>query len=87
MPCAWSFIALGLMLMGIIMPLMYATFGKDLGSFVETIPLLAQFSNFGGGDLFSLTGMVAMGFAHPFTLAAHGHHGGRLPGSGHRRRT
>ncbi len=62
------FIALGLMLMGIIMPLMYATFGKDLGSFVETIPLLAQFSNFGGGDLFSLTGMVAMGFAHPFTL-------------------
>ncbi len=61
-------IVLGLMLMGIIMPLMYATFGKDLGSFVENIPLLAQFSNFGGGDLFTLTGMVAMGFAHPFTL-------------------
>ncbi len=61
-------IAMGLALMGIVMPLMYATFGKDLGSFVETVPLLAQFSNFGGGDLFSLTGMVAMGFAHPFTL-------------------
>ncbi len=61
-------IALGLMLMGIVMPLMYATFGKDLDSFVQTIPLFAQFSNFGGGDLFTLTGMVAMGFAHPFTL-------------------
>ena len=61
-------IAAGLALMGIIMPVMYAAFGQEVGEFVELVPLLAQFSNFGGGDLFSLTGTVAMGFSHPFTL-------------------
>lgn len=61
-------IAAGLMLMGIIMPVMYAAFGQEVGEFVESVPLLAQFSNFGGGDLFTLTGAVATGFAHPFTL-------------------
>ena len=61
-------IAAGLVLMGVVMPVMYAAFGQEVGEFVESVPLLAQFSNFGGGDLFSLTGAVAMGFSHPFTL-------------------
>jgi ABC-2 type transport system permease protein len=61
-------IAVGLMLMGILMPVMYAAFGQEVGAFVESVPLLSQFSEFGGGDLFSLEGAVAMGFSHPFTL-------------------
>jgi ABC-2 type transport system permease protein len=61
-------IGAGLMLMGVIMPVMYAAFGQEVGQFVETVPLLSQFANFGGGDLFSLSGSIAMGFSHPFTL-------------------
>jgi ABC-2 type transport system permease protein len=61
-------IAGGLVLMGILMPVMYAAFGQEVGAFVESVPLLSQFSNFGGGDLFSLQGTIAMGFSHPFTL-------------------
>ncbi|MFO7531523.1 MAG: ABC transporter permease subunit [Candidatus Limnocylindrales bacterium] len=61
-------IAGGLVLMGILMPVMYAAFGQEVGAFVESVPLLSRFSSFGGGDLFSLQGTIAMGFSHPFTL-------------------
>lgn len=61
-------IGAGLVLMGVIMPVMFKAFGQEVGAFVESVPLLRQFSNFGGGDLFSLTGSVALGFTHPFTL-------------------
>jgi hypothetical protein len=30
--------------------------------------LLSQFAQFGGGDIFSLAGTIALGFVHPFTL-------------------
>lgn len=61
-------ISAGLILMGVIMPVMYAAFGQEVGEFVESVPLLSQFANFGGGDLFSLSGSLALGFTHPFTL-------------------
>ena len=61
-------IGAGMVLMGVIMPVMFAAFGEEVGQFVESVPLLSQFSSFGGGDLFSVTGSVAMGFSHPFTL-------------------
>ncbi len=61
-------IGAGLVLIGAIMPVMYKAFGQELGRYVQSIPLFAQFANFGGGDLFSLPGTVAMGLAHPFTL-------------------
>jgi ABC-2 type transport system permease protein len=61
-------IAAGLVLMGVIMPVMYAAFGQEVGEFVESVPLLSRFSEFGGGDLFSLNGTLATGFSHPFTL-------------------
>ena len=45
------------------------TFGKTIErrSFSGN-PLFEQFSQFGGGDLFSLRGAIAIGFIHPFTL-------------------
>jgi ABC-2 type transport system permease protein len=58
----------GLLVWGAVLPLMYATFGKDVGEFVRSNPLFEQFSQFGGGDLFSLHGAMALGFVHPFTL-------------------
>lgn len=61
-------IAAGLALMGVLMPVMYAAFGQEVGRFVESVPLLSQFADFGGGDIFSLVGSVALAFTHPFTL-------------------
>lgn len=61
-------IAAGLVLMGVIMPVMYAAFGQEVGEFVESVPLLSQFADFGGGDVFTLNGSIALGFTHPFTL-------------------
>lgn len=62
-------IAAGLILMGVVMPVMYANFGVEMGEFLESVPFFNQIaSSFGGGDLMSLTGSMALGFQHPFTL-------------------
>jgi ABC-2 type transport system permease protein len=61
-------IAAGLALMGVLMPVVFSAFGKELGEFAETVPLLAQLSNFGGASLFTLTGAIALALSHPFTL-------------------
>ena len=60
--------AIGLLVWGAVLPLVYSAFGKTLGTFIRDNPLLSQFSQYGGGDLFSLTGAMAIGFIHPFTL-------------------
>jgi ABC-2 type transport system permease protein len=60
--------AVGLAVWGSALPVIYATFGKSLGGLIKNNPLLSQFSQFGGGDLFSLSGAMAIGFIHPFTL-------------------
>jgi ABC-2 type transport system permease protein len=65
-------IAAGLVVMGTIMPVMYAAFGQEMGEFVQSVPFLAQFANFGGGNLFSLEGTLALGFGHPITLLLFG---------------
>lgn len=59
--------ALALFAWGLVIPVIYATFGKELASVIGGNPLLSQFSEFGGGDLFSLSGAMAVGFIHPFT--------------------
>ena len=53
---------------GLVMPLVYASIGKQYGSFIQNNPFLEQFSQFGGGDLFSLPGAMALGFIHPFAI-------------------
>ncbi len=57
---------------GFVLPIIYATFGRDLQELVEGNPLLSQFAQFGGGDVFSLHGSIALGFIHPFTLVLMG---------------
>ena len=62
-------IAAGMVLMGVIMPVMYAAFGKEMSEFIDSVPFFSQMAaNFGGGDLMTLSGSMAMGFSHPFTL-------------------
>ncbi|MFN8518771.1 MAG: ABC transporter permease subunit [Chloroflexota bacterium] len=54
---------------GAVLPMVYASFGRQYGGFIRNNPMLEQFSQFGGGDLFSLSGAMALGFIHPFAIA------------------
>jgi len=60
--------ALGVFAWGLVPPMIYATFGRQLAAFIQGNPLFSQFSQFGGGDIFSVTGTIALGFIHPFTI-------------------
>ncbi|MFP5342995.1 MAG: ABC transporter permease subunit [Candidatus Limnocylindria bacterium] len=61
--------ALGLW--GALPPIIYDAFGAEIGAIVDSgvVPeQFLQFAEFGGGDLFSLAGSVALGFIHPITV-------------------
>jgi ABC-2 type transport system permease protein len=62
---------IGLAVWGAVLPLVYAGFGETIGSFIRNSnnPLMEQFASFGGGDLFSLSGAMALGFIHPIAIA------------------
>jgi ABC-2 type transport system permease protein len=54
---------------GMFMPVVYATFGVEMQDFVRQFPALQQFMHFGGGDLFTLSGSIAVGYIHPISIA------------------
>ena len=62
---------IGLAVWGSVLPMVYAGFGKTIGEFIRNSnnPLMEQFASFGGGDLFSLSGTIALGFIHPISIA------------------
>ncbi len=62
---------IGLVVWGAVLPLVYAGFGQTIGAFIRNSnnPLMEQFASFGGGDLFSLAGAIALGFIHPIAIA------------------
>ncbi len=62
-------VALALAVWGFLMPVIYATFGQEVRRVVAGNPMFRQFSRFGGGDLFSLPGSIALGFIHPIAVA------------------
>jgi ABC-type transport system involved in multi-copper enzyme maturation permease subunit len=63
---------IAMLVWGAVLPMVYASFGIRFSSFIRGNPLLEQFSQFGGGDLFSLSGAMALGFIHPFAIAVVG---------------
>jgi ABC-2 type transport system permease protein len=62
-------VAVGLFGWGLLMPVIYSTFGKTLSSFINSNPLFKQLSEFGGADLSSLAGAVQLGYVHPIAIA------------------
>jgi len=60
--------AVGLFAWGAVLPLVYSAFGKALGESFASNPVLSQLTQFGGGDIVSLSGSIALGFIHPITL-------------------
>jgi ABC-2 type transport system permease protein len=62
-------VVLGLFGWGLLMPVIYAAFGKTLSSLIGSNPLFQQVSNFGGADLSSLPGTFQLGYVHPISIA------------------
>ena len=50
------------------LPVIYAAFGEQFESMMDSGLIPEEFTNFGGGDVFSLAGSVALGFIHPIAV-------------------
>ena len=61
-------VCLGLIAWGFITPVVYAQFGAQFRVLLENGLIPEQFVQFGGGDIFSLPGSIALGFIHPISL-------------------
>jgi ABC-2 type transport system permease protein len=61
-------VAAGLLVWGTILPIIYDSFGVQFQQFFDSGAIPPQFAQFGGGDIFSLTGAVALGFVHPIAV-------------------
>ncbi len=64
-------VSAALALWGTLPPIIFDAFGEEIGAIMDSgiIPeQFMQFAEFGGGDLFSLAGSVALGFIHPIAV-------------------
>ena len=64
-------VAAALALWGMLLPIVYDAFGAEISEILDSglIPeQFLQFTEFGGGDLFSLAGSVSLGFIHPIAV-------------------
>ena len=57
-----------LVIWGFLMPLVYAKFGAQFRAIMESGMLPVQAARFGGGDIFSLPGSIALGLIHPIAI-------------------
>jgi ABC-2 type transport system permease protein len=62
-------IVVGLVIWGMLMPVIYATFGVTLRDIIRQFPVLEQFMQFGGGNMFTLPGSIGLGYIHPIAIA------------------
>ncbi len=53
---------------GMLMPIIFNAFGTEFQEIMESGAFPTQVTEFGGGDIFSLTGSVALGFVHPIAV-------------------
>ena len=61
-------VSLALTIWGFILPIVFAQFGSQFQALMESGMLPEQFAKFGGGDIFSLPGSIALGFIHPIAI-------------------
>jgi ABC-2 type transport system permease protein len=61
-------VAVALAVWGTFMPIIYDSFGSAFQDIFESGAFPPQFAQFGGGDIFSLGGAVAIGFIHPIAV-------------------
>jgi ABC-2 type transport system permease protein len=53
---------------GSILPIVYSQFGSLFRDLIDTGIFPEALTNFGGGDVFSLPGSIALGFVHPIAI-------------------
>lgn len=53
---------------GALLPIIFDAFGEQFQALMDSGVIPSQFAQFGGGDIFSLTGSVALGFVHPIAV-------------------
>jgi ABC-2 type transport system permease protein len=61
-------VSAALLLWGTLLPIIFDAFGTQFQGLFDSGALPSQFAQFGGGDIFSLTGAVALGFVHPIAV-------------------
>lgn len=61
-------ITVALAFWGSLMPIIFDAFGEEFQDVLDSGIFPSQFTQFGGGDIFSLTGSVALGFVHPIAV-------------------
>ena len=61
-------VSLALAIWGFFLPIVYGAFGIDFRALFESGIFPEQFMSFGGGDVFSLSGSIALGFIHPILI-------------------
>ena len=52
----------------VFLPVIYQSFGIQMKSLVDSGIIPKQLTNFGGGDVFSLAGAIALGYVHPISI-------------------
>jgi ABC-type transport system involved in multi-copper enzyme maturation permease subunit len=60
-----AMVSIALFVWGFLPPIIYARFGSQFTALVESGLLPDEFARFGGGDVFSLSGAIALSFIHP----------------------
>jgi ABC-2 type transport system permease protein len=63
-----AIVSIALAVWGFLMPLIYARFGSQFRAIMESGMMPAQFAKFGGGDIFTLSGSIALGLIHPIAI-------------------
>jgi ABC-2 type transport system permease protein len=61
-------VCLGLAIWSALLPIVYGTFGQTFRSIIDSGLIPKQLMQFGGGDIFSLSGAMALGAIHPISL-------------------
>ena len=52
----------------VFLPVIYKSFGSQMKALIDSGVIPEQFTNFGGGDVFSLAGSIALGYVHPIAI-------------------
>ena len=63
-----TFVCIALAVWGFLLPVIYARFGSQFSALLNSGLLPREFANFGGGDVFSLPGSIALSFIHPIAI-------------------
>jgi ABC-2 type transport system permease protein len=61
-------VCVALAVWGFLLPVIYAEFGSQFQALMRSGLVPQQFLRFGNGDIFSLSGAIALGFIHPIAI-------------------